>query len=102
MSDVKIEMNKAGLHELFTSSAVASLIEQATAQVKSSAGDGYASEVGIMGSRVRQVKSSAGDGYASEVGIMGSRVRGIVYPATKGARDSTRNDHSLQKAVGGG
>lgn len=79
MSDVKIEMNKAGLHELFTS-AVASLIEQATAQVK----------------------SSAGDGYASEVGIMGSRVRGIVYPATKGARDSARNDHSLQKAVGGG
>ena len=80
MSDVKIEMNKAGLHELFTSSAVASLIEQAT----------------------EQVKSSAGDGYASEVGIMGSRVRGIVYPVTKGARDSTRNDHSLQKAVGGG
>ena len=65
MSDVKIEMNKAGLHELFTSPAVASLIEQATAQVK----------------------ASAGDGFESETGIMGSRYRGIVYPATKGARD---------------
>ena len=80
MSKYWIEMNKAGLRELFTSSGVTSLVTQVTGRVQSAAGEGYEMEV---------VQS-------------GNRVKGRVRAATPRAYYSNRKHHTLQKAIGGG
>ena len=79
-SKFRIEMNKAGLRELFTSSGVVSLVTQATGRVQ----------------------SAAGEGYEMEILDNGKRPRGIVRAATPHAYYSNRKHHTLQRAIGGG
>lgn len=80
MSNIKIELNSAGIREMLKSEPVRQACMQEASRIASRAGDGYVSE-----SRSYPERSGA-----------------AVYPNTpKAAMDNLRNN-TLLKAMGGG
>lgn len=78
MSKIRVELNSAGVRELLKSPEMQS----------------------IVGELAGEIAQRAGDGYASDVKMMGTRVIASAYTETRAAMKDTLENNTLLRAMG--